>query len=628
MNTACTFRRASWGRFALLITALLGLQAAACFRSLDVSKLKCQTKSDCPDGFTCSANRCVQGAANDDAVSVGDTGPTNPGGGSDVAIVGDTGRDTPLSTEVGSPVDVGAPIDADSDTSGTAPQSLSNGVSCKADTQCTSGNCVDGVCCDGRCEGNCESCTTGKCSASTAPRKPCDGTGTCGGYCDKANTKTCTYPNSSITCSAQKCEAGQRTSKAVCDGKGGCPTPSTSKCDTNQCNADKTDCSGSCTATSCGTGTYCAGTTCAPVKNQGDACGSDIECSTKKCVDGYCCESACSGNCQSCSVVHGKCTTTTVPRASCGGSGNCAGYCDGSKADCSFPGASTVCEAAKCLNTTTSQAARSCDGKGACSSGASSSCQYMCTSAGICGGECSPSNLRCNSLTGIRQQCSAAGSWQDNGCPATQACSGSGSCVCATGYSTCGGTGTCYNTSSDDNHCGASCKNCTTTGQACQSGQCQCALGMAACNGCLGWDFESGTQGWVSDTHSGYPVTSVASVTDSAYTGSHSLMVNGASVMVPLCSTGATINLANRTLSLSLLFTGDTDYPWNAAVLADAWGPTDSNGCSLIWGMKRSEWYNVSCQFPDGASLQADHISIRMPTTPLGPWFIDHVSIN
>jgi len=69
----------------------------------------------------------------------------------------------------------------------------SNGDSCSGSFECTSGNCVDGVCCDALCNGNCESCLAsstggvdGVCSPVTAGTDPdnecpgnCDGSGNC-----------------------------------------------------------------------------------------------------------------------------------------------------------------------------------------------------------------------------------------------------------------------------------------------------------------------------------------------------------------------------------------------------------------------------------------------------------------
>ena len=42
--------------------------------------------------------------------------------------------------------------------SGACVAKLANGVACTTDTGCAKGNCVDGICCDTKCTGNCQAC--------------------------------------------------------------------------------------------------------------------------------------------------------------------------------------------------------------------------------------------------------------------------------------------------------------------------------------------------------------------------------------------------------------------------------------------------------------------------------------
>jgi len=59
--------------------------------------------------------------------------------------------------------------------------------------------------------------------------------------------------------------------------------------------------------------------------NQGDACGAPADCATGNCVDGFCCNTACTGTCQACSAAktgaaNGTCadvTTNTDPDNDC-----------------------------------------------------------------------------------------------------------------------------------------------------------------------------------------------------------------------------------------------------------------------------------------------------------------------
>ncbi len=80
---------------------------------------------------------------------------------------------------------------------GGSPTNLMDGAPCGAETECASGNCVDGVCCDSKCDGVCEACSTavkglgndGECGPIEAGSDPnnecpnatgvCDGAGNC-----------------------------------------------------------------------------------------------------------------------------------------------------------------------------------------------------------------------------------------------------------------------------------------------------------------------------------------------------------------------------------------------------------------------------------------------------------------
>lgn len=143
-------------------------------------------------------------------------------------------------------------------------------------------------------------------------------------------------------------------------------------------------------------------------KHQGEACGPNDTCDTGHCVDGYCCDQACEGQCQACDVKSalGTCTTTSdgVPhgsRAACSGSGTCAGACTGASATaCTYPPTSTICGAA-CDG--------HCDGAGACSSTSGGACPngFACESGGACGsscasdGDCQP-NFHCAAPSCVR----------------------------------------------------------------------------------------------------------------------------------------------------------------------------------------------------------------------------------
>jgi hypothetical protein len=167
-----------------------------------------------------------------------------------------------------------------------------NGEGCTAAfaTSCSSGNCVDGVCCESAsCTGPCKSCNVsgseGKCVLA------------------KAGTEV-----------AGSCSNGQ-----ACDGSGNCTS------------------------------------------GNGQACTSATTCASGFCVDGVCCNSACSGTCTSCNLTGqaGKCSpyvAGTDPQNECGkGTGACKSTCDG-VGSCAYPQSAVSC--GSCMT---------CDGYGTCS---------------------------------------------------------------------------------------------------------------------------------------------------------------------------------------------------------------------------------------------------------------------
>jgi hypothetical protein len=106
------------------------------------------------------------------------------------------------------------------------------GETCGASTDCKLGYCVDGVCCDKACDGQCQECgADGVCKLrpkGTQPAKghtPCLGTGICGGYCD--GTESCVQPNESTACDpAAHCEDRDFVrGSGTCNGNGECRPP-------------------------------------------------------------------------------------------------------------------------------------------------------------------------------------------------------------------------------------------------------------------------------------------------------------------------------------------------------------------------------------------------------------------
>jgi RHS repeat-associated protein len=192
------------------------------------------------------------------------------------------------------------------------------GIACTTGTQCASGFCVNGVCCDSACNGQCQACNVtgavGTCSPK--PNNPacndanactsgetCQSNGTCGG-------------GTTVTCTAGPCQ-----DVGACVPATGCPAPTNkpngATCsDANACTSGETCNAGACgggTAVTC-TAAQCriAGTCdpmtgCPTAGNQpngapcddGDACTTNDACNGGSCQGGPAFTCAALHTCQS-----------------------------------------------------------------------------------------------------------------------------------------------------------------------------------------------------------------------------------------------------------------------------------------------------------------------------------------
>jgi hypothetical protein len=213
---------------------------------------------------------------------------------------------------------------------------------CTGDHQCVSGFCVDGVCCDSRCDGQCQACaepgSVGTCGPVSnkprAPRADCAGAGTpCYGRCGGTNIAACDYPTGGTTCGAG-CSDGKRQ---VCDGTGACLAPA--PCSGNFACDGTTTCKSNCASDDdCASGFTCAAGKCAPKGAAtcsadgsqsipgGDA-GPVQTCAPYRCTSGGTCGTQCTttddciaGSTCDTSVPPGKC----LPPAAAQASGGCA----------------------------------------------------------------------------------------------------------------------------------------------------------------------------------------------------------------------------------------------------------------------------------------------------------------
>lgn len=303
---------------------------------------------------------------------------------------------------------------------GTCAATGKNGDACGAASDCTSGFCVDGVCCDRACDSQCEACDAAKgagvCSpVSGAPhggRVQCTTDGSaCGGACDGKNPEGCSYPTGT-SCGDGSCTPAEDGGEAVatvavqCNGSGRCPAPRQQACGDAGCDAELTQCNGACAdGSKCPAGQFCSAGVCVVTQPTGSACQAASECASGFCVDGYCCGSACDDRCAACDVPGslGKCSPVTGSthggRAGCRGGGVCGAQCDGDNVtDCAYAAKNTSCGAAYCGDGV-QVGAQSCDGSGQCREGE----QTACASFACDGAECADTCKTDADCTGTRQ---------------------------------------------------------------------------------------------------------------------------------------------------------------------------------------------------------------------------------
>jgi hypothetical protein len=381
------------------------------------------------------------------------------------------------------------------------------GESCKDDTQCSKSNprCVDGVCCDTACTGQCEACdvkgSEGQCSVVTGPphakRTACRGDGSsCNGVCGGKLRSACDFPSPQTVCLQASCDPTTDTAmeQAFCDGAGKCATTDPMDCTPFTCSA--TACRGNCvTDAQCIAGAYCKAGICEDLEKPGTKCARDQQCASGFCTDGVCCEGRCDGQCEACGSG-GKCAQVTgTPagaRPACAGDAGdaCAGACDGSvRASCVYPAAETVCGDAACDAGKASVVAH-CSGGGACAKAQTVTCPNGCEGT-ICAGDACVVSSDCKDAERCIAGTCAALADDGAACSTASDCS-SGFCV----------DGACCDRACDG-QCeacdGAKAGACAPVSGAPHGGRVQCTSDGTACAGAcdgkepLGCRYPSGT---------------------------------------------------------------------------------------------------------------------------------------
>jgi len=335
------------------------------------------------------------------------------------------------------------------------------GDPCTLDTECSTSQCEDGVCCNRDCGGACRACNlagnVGTCidhASGTDPEvgcglcRVCDGSGTCtdavngtdpknncsaqtpntcgrDGECDGAGA--CREWAAGTVCIPQTCGSHVVTLPWTCNGSGACLGNGIFDCSPYECVG--TVCGTGCVGDGdCIAGYYCNGSSvCVPKLSLGEVCTGGNECSSGNCVDGVCCNTTCGGSCQACDKPGnlGTCTNHAVntdPDSEC--SGTCRS-CNGSGA---------------CYNTSSGL-----DPEGECTQTAQSTCGTtdFCDGAGDC--SYWPSGTQC-----VAQSCVGSVEYPADLCNGSGTCVNSGSIDCHPYV--CSGS-SCLNSCSVDANC-------------------------------------------------------------------------------------------------------------------------------------------------------------------------------
>ena len=209
------------------------------------------------------------------------------------------------------------------------------GAPCVEDGGCAQGLfCVDGVCCESECAGQCQACDVdanrGECvpvvGAPHGDRPPCDaGASACEArVCDGQQPSECAgFVGQEQICRASSCADGVAVLEGRCDGNGGCPPEERSECRPYACAGDR------CGAAPCEGDSECAeGFRCAKAAGSdvGDCVAMRLECQddltvtlpdggSRDCAPYRCESSSCRDSCGS--------TADCAPGFACDANGRC-----------------------------------------------------------------------------------------------------------------------------------------------------------------------------------------------------------------------------------------------------------------------------------------------------------------
>jgi hypothetical protein len=179
---------------------------------------------------------------------------------------------------------------------------------------------------------------------------PAEAQTSCGrtGKCDGAGG--CQVFATGSPCGLRSCSGSTAIPAATCNGTGACIPGSAQSCGNYACLGDVcgTTCS---TDSQCVNGTYCGGGVCRVPVPAGGACSQGLECTTKFCVDGRCCQTMSCTAPQRCVGAGGTCTDKLSLGAACQSADQCG---------------SGFCADNHCCDTACTETCRRCEPSGVC----------------------------------------------------------------------------------------------------------------------------------------------------------------------------------------------------------------------------------------------------------------------
>ena len=348
-----------------------------------------------------SVDRAVSGPSGERPPSNPGTGGRSPSAHASGGTSGTGGAGGPESDAAAAP---GAPSPGDNQPSADAAAvAQPQGAACTTNTQCQSGACADGVCCNTACLGPCQACDVagqeGTCTpvpkgqdpddeCAMEPASSCHFDGTCDGQ------GACAHYAAGTVCLPGSCTGGVERAGGTCNGQGQCTSGATQACRSGVCAGSS--CGDKCTANEqCQAGFFCDAGTCKGKRGLAASCTMDPQCASGHCVDQVCCATDCSQGCYACNLAGSAGTCIAVAdgqdpgkecsaeaASTCGRAGGCNG-----RGSCKLFPMGTPCGAALCSDAIATSA-KVCSGTGQCQAGTTKPCGDFACKGNVCATTC------------------------------------------------------------------------------------------------------------------------------------------------------------------------------------------------------------------------------------------------